>query len=176
MNSGRFTMHNKFDPIYLVEYMTFDCIPFFSLEDRIHIFESGEVSDENKLSAIASLSDEEFKSPLIDTIYLSSLACEMKFDGVKEVNIIKLASKLNDDSDLITFLTYQIDLLSEDGVKEICGFSTEQIAKINIAKTHFELPNTKEYDLFSSLMTDKKLVKRKKITKTDKIRVDLNNS
>lgn len=169
-------MHNKFDPIYLVEYMTFDCIPFFSLEDRIHIFESGEVSDENKLSAIASLSDEEFKSPLIDTIYLSSLACEMKFDGVKEVNIIKLASKLNDDSDLITFLTYQIDLLSEDGVKEICGFSTEQIAKINIAKTHFELPNTKEYDLFSSLMTDKKLVKRKKITKTDKIRVDLNNS
>lgn len=169
-------MHNKFDPIYLVEHMTFDCIPFFSLEDKICIFESDEVSVENKLSAIASLSDEEFKSPLIDTIHLSSLACEMQFNGVREVNIIKLASKLNTDSDLITFLTCQIDLLSEDGVKKICGFSTEQISKMNIAKTHFELPITEEYDAFSSLMSDKKLIKRKKITTRDKIRVYLNNS
>ena len=169
-------MHSKFDPIYLIENMTFDCIPYFSLEDRIHIFESSEVSDENKLLAIASLSDEEFKSPKIDTIYLSSLACKMQFDGVREANMIKLASELCTDSDLIKFLTYQIDLLSGVGVKKICGFSTEQIVKIITAKTHFELPNTEEYDAFSSLMTDKKLIKRKQVTKTDKIRVDLNNS
>ncbi|KTF10591.1 YobI family P-loop NTPase [Pseudoalteromonas sp. 10-33] len=169
-------MHNKFDAIYLVENMTFDCIPFFSLEGRILIFESAEVSDENKVSAIASLNDEEFKSPKIDTIYLSSLACEMQFDGVTEVNIIKLASELDTDYDLIKFLSCQIDLLSESGVKEICGFSTEQIAKINTAKTHFELPNSEEYDVFASLVLDKKLIKRKKITTADKIRVYLNNS
>ncbi|RZF85424.1 hypothetical protein CWC26_10105 [Pseudoalteromonas sp. S4488] len=167
------SMHDKFDPIYLIEYMPFDCIPFFSLKDRICIFESGEVSDKNKLLAIASLSDEEFQSPAIDTIYLSTLACEMKFDGVKEVNIIKLASELNTDFDLIKLLTYQMDLLSKDGVKDICGFSTEQIAKINTAKTHFELPDSEEYDLFSSLMLDKKLIKRKQITKSGKIRVYL---
>ena len=169
-------MHSKFDPIYLIKNMTFDCIPFFSLEDRKRIFESGEVSEKNTLSVIASLSDEEFQSPSIDTIYLSSLGCEMKFDGVKEVNIIKLASELDTDSDLIKFLTYQIDLLSEDGVKEICGFSTEQIAKLNTAKTHFELPNTEEYDVFSSLMSDKKLIKSKQVTRKDKIRVDLKSS
>lgn len=168
-------MHNNFDPIYLIENMTFDCIPFFSLEDKIRILESGEVSEKNKLLIITNLSDEEFSSPAIDTIYLSSLACEMKFDGVKEINLIELASELGTDTDLIKFLTYQIDLLSKDGVKDICGFSTEQIAKINTAKTHFELPNTEEYDLFSSLMTDKKLLKRKQVTKTDKIRVYLNN-
>lgn len=166
-------MYDKFDVIYLVENMTFDCIPFFSLEDRIRIFESGEVSDENKLPAIASLSDEEFKSPSIDTIYLSSLACEMKFDGVKEVNMIKLASELCTDFDFIKFLACQIDLLSEDGVRKICGFSREQIAKINIAKAHFELPNTEEYDVFSSLMLDKKLIKRKQVTKAKKIRIYL---
>lgn len=169
-------MHSKFDPIYLIENMTFDCIPYFSLEDRIYIFESSEVSDENKLLAIASLSDEEFKSPKIDTIYLSSLACKMQFDGVREANMIKLASELDTDYDLIKLLSCQIDLLSEGGVKEICGFSTEQIAKINTAKTHFELPNSEEYDIFASLMLDKKLIKRKKITTADKIRVYLNNS
>ncbi|MBB1308823.1 hypothetical protein H5162_05110 [Pseudoalteromonas sp. SR41-8] len=170
------SMHDKFDSINLIEHMTFDCIPFFSLQDRISIFERGEVSEKNKISVIASLSDEEFKSPLINTIYLSSLACQMKFDGVKEVNIIKLASELDTDYDLIKFLSYQIDLLSKDGVKDICGFSKEQIAKINTAKTHFELPNTEEYDLFSSLMSDKKLIKRKQVTKTDKIRIYLKNS
>lgn len=169
-------MHSKFDPIYLIENMTFDCIPYFSLEDRIHIFESSEVSDENKLLAIASLSDEEFKSPKIDTIYLSSLACKMQFDGVREANMIKLASELDTDYDLIKLLSCQIDLLSESGVKEICGFSTEQITKINTTKTHFELPNSEEYDVFASLMLDKKLIKRKKITTADKIRVYLNNS
>ena len=169
-------MHDKFDPIYLIENMTFDCIPYFSLEDKIHIFESSEVSDENKLLAIASLSDEEFKSPKIDTIYLSSLACKMQFDGVREANMINLASELDTDYNLIKLLSCQIDLLSEGGLKEICAFSTEHISNINTAKTHFELPNTEDYDLFSSLIKDKKLVKRKSTTKKDKIRVDLNNS
>ncbi|ATC81245.1 YobI family P-loop NTPase [Pseudoalteromonas agarivorans] len=168
-------MHSKFDPIYLIENMTFDCIPYFSLEDRIHIFENSEVSDENKLLAIASLSDEEFKNPKIDTIYLSSLACKMQFDGVKEANMVKLASELDTDYDLIKLLSCQIDLLSGGRVLEICGFSTEQIAKINTAKTHFELPNSEEYDVFASLMLDKKLIKRKKITTANKIRVYLNN-
>lgn len=168
-------MHNKFDPIYLIENMTFDCIPFFSLEDRIRIFESDEASDENKLSAIASLSDEEFKSPKIGTVYLSSLACKMQFDGVREVNMIKLASELCTDSDLIKFLTCQIDLLSLDGVKEVCRLSVEKIAKINTVKIHFELPNTEEYDVFASLILDKKLIKRKQITKAGKIRIYLNN-